>query len=139
VVGEGPALVSLRKRYSKVVFLGKQEGEELARTYASADVFVFPSVTDTFGIVILEALASGLPVAAYPVTGPIDILGGTKAGVLDEDLRKAALHALKLKRKAARDLALEHSWEVCAKMFLSEVERAASLSQGERADSRRQA
>jgi glycosyltransferase involved in cell wall biosynthesis len=124
VVGAGPARATLEKQYPKAMFLGERTGEELARTYASADVFVFPSLTDTFGIVILEALASGVPVAAYPVTGPLDVLDGTKAGALDNDLQAAALRALKLKRKDARDLALEHSWAACAKMFIQEMERA---------------
>jgi glycosyltransferase involved in cell wall biosynthesis len=124
VVGAGPARSSLEARYRKTVFLGERMGEDLARTYASADVFVFPSLTDTFGIVILEALASGVPVAAFPVTGPLDVLAGTKAGALDKDLRKAALRALKLKRKDARALSLKHSWAACAKMFIREMERA---------------
>ncbi len=127
VVGDGPARAALEKQYPQAVFLGKQEGEPLARTYASADVFVFPSLTDTFGIVILEALASGLPVAAYPVTGPLDVLSGTKAGALDRDLGAAAMRALKLTRKAARDLALKHSWEACAEIFLHEMERAKAM------------
>ncbi len=123
VVGDGPEKARLETKYP-AVFLGKQEGEVLARTYASADVFVFPSLTDTFGIVILEALASGLPVAAYPVTGPLDVLSGTKAGVLDMDLREAALGALELKPEDARDLALKHSWTACAEIFLAERKRA---------------
>src|SRR3546814_16500665 len=86
-------------------------GEDLARAYAQADVFVFPSRTDTFGNTILEALASGVPVAAYPVTGPIDILAeGTRAGALDEDLRKARLAALHVPREDARALAPKFSW-----------------------------
>jgi glycosyltransferase involved in cell wall biosynthesis len=128
VVGNGPAKKSLEERFPKAVFLGEKTGEDLAKAYASADVFVFPSLTDTFGIVILEALASGVPVAAYPVTGPIDVLKGTKAGALDKDLGKAAMKALKLKRKDARDLALKHSWAACAKMFLREIERAKAQS-----------
>ncbi len=124
IVGDGPARAALQAKYPEAVFLGEKTGEDLARTYASADVFVFPSLTDTFGIVILEALASGVPVAAFPVTGPFDVLSGTKAGALDEDLRAAALRALDLKSEDARDLALKHSWQVCARMFIDEMERA---------------
>jgi len=124
VVGDGPARTALEAKYPQAVFLGERTEEDLARTYASADVFVFPSLTDTFGIVILEALASGLPVAAYPVTGPLDVIGGTRAGALDADLRAAALRALELKRSDARELALRHSWEACARMFIEEMERA---------------
>jgi glycosyltransferase involved in cell wall biosynthesis len=124
VVGHGPEVEPLKARYPDAIFLGKREGEELAKTYASADIFVFPSLTDTFGIVILEALASGLPVAAYPVTGPLDVLNGSKAGALDDDLQKAALAALELKHEDARALALEHSWKACAQMFIDEMERA---------------
>jgi glycosyltransferase involved in cell wall biosynthesis len=129
VVGDGPARASLEERFPKAKFLGEKTGEDLAKTYASADVFVFPSLTDTFGIVILEALASGVPVAAYPVTGPLDVLKGTKAGALDKDLGKAAMKALKLKRTDARELALKHSWAACAKMFLREMERAKAQPQ----------
>jgi glycosyltransferase involved in cell wall biosynthesis len=121
VVGEGPALASLKARFPDAVFLGKHTGEDLARIYASSDVFVFPSLTDTFGIVVLEALASGLPVAAYPVTGPLDVIGGTDAGVLNQDLRKAALAALDISRDAARALALKHSWKNCAQMFIDAI------------------
>jgi glycosyltransferase involved in cell wall biosynthesis len=124
VVGDGPARKSLEEKFPKAKFLGEKTGEDLAKAYSSADVFVFPSLTDTFGIVILEALASGVPVAAYPVTGPLDVLKGTKAGALDKDLGKAAMKALKLKRTDARELALKHSWASCAKIFLREMERA---------------
>jgi glycosyltransferase involved in cell wall biosynthesis len=127
VIGEGPARAALSQHYPKAVFLGEQTGEKLAKSFASADVFVFPSLTDTFGIVILEALASGVPVAAYPVTGPVDVLKGTKAGALDKDLGKAAMRALKLKSKDARDLALKHSWEACAQMFVREMQRAKAM------------
>ncbi|MFC5068246.1 glycosyltransferase family 4 protein [Flaviflagellibacter deserti] len=133
VVGEGPALDMLKTRYPAAVFLGKKTGEELAEIFSSADVFVFPSLTDTFGIVILEALASGVPVAAYPVTGPIDVLHGTKAGALDHDLRVAALAALELKREDARALALEHSWQECARIFIREMEMAKEGPQAETA------
>ena len=88
VVGSGPMLETLRARYPDVLFTGNQTGEDLAQCYASADVFVFPSLTDTFGIVLLEAMASGLPVAAFPVTGPIDNVDHGSAGCLDADLRR---------------------------------------------------
>ena len=87
-----------------------------------ADVFVFPSRTDTFGIVLLEALASGVPVAAYPVTGPVDVLGDGIGGVLSEDLGEAALAALDIDRAAARQKALGYSWAACAELFLEHVQ-----------------
>ncbi|RUU94117.1 glycosyltransferase, partial [Mesorhizobium sp. M1A.F.Ca.IN.020.03.2.1] len=93
-----------------------------AEIYASADVFVFPSRTDTFGNVIIEALASGTPVAAYPVTGPIDIVGDGVGGAVSEDLREAALKALHIDRAEARQRALRYSWKACAEMFLDVVE-----------------
>ena len=102
IVGGGPALEQMKARYPQVKFFGAKEMKDLPEIYNKADVFVFPSRTDTFGLVLLEAMACGLPVAAYPVTGPIDVVGGSKAGVLDEDLGKAAKAALKISRKAAR-------------------------------------
>lgn len=124
IVGDGPQRASLEKRYPDVRFVGTRIGEDLARAYASADVFVFPSRTDTFGNVVLEALASGLPVAAYPVMGPLDILGDSDAGILDEDLGAACLGALMLDRDAARQLALKFSWQAAAKQFLDNVRLA---------------
>ncbi|SON56262.1 GDP-mannose-dependent alpha-mannosyltransferase [Hartmannibacter diazotrophicus] len=124
VVGDGPQLESLRKRYPDVVFTGAKFGEELARHYAAADVFVFPSRTDTFGNVLLEALASGVPVAAYPVMGPIDIVGDHPVGVLDEDLRIAALGALQISRDACRNHALNYSWPASALQFLTNIRLA---------------
>ncbi|HEX4195328.1 MAG TPA: glycosyltransferase, partial [Stellaceae bacterium] len=121
VVGEGPALATLRSRYPAAHFLGKREGSALAKAYASADVFVFPSRTDTFGLVMLEALASGVPVAAYPVPGPLDVLGDSDAGALDEDLQSAALKALGLSRIRAREHALRFSWSACARQFLDQL------------------
>jgi glycosyltransferase involved in cell wall biosynthesis len=119
VVGDGPALAQLQHRHPDAHFLGEHIGVALARLYASSDVFVFPSRTDTFGIVLLEALASGLPVAAFPVTGPIDIVG--EAGVLSQDLGEAALGALTIDREKARQKALGYSWRACAEMFLGHV------------------
>lgn len=122
VVGSGPALEELREKYPKAVFTGPKFGEELARHYADADVFVFPSFTDTFGLVILEAAATGTPVAAYVAPGPKDILPNTGAGVVDMDLRKACLEALKLKREDARALAEKYSWRACAEEFRRNLE-----------------
>lgn len=121
IVGDGPALSSLKARYPDAHFLGSHTGEDLAALYASADVFVFPSKTDTFGIVLLEALASGLPVAAYPVMGPKDVIADTGAGVLDEDLKAACLGALEIRPDAAREVALRHSWQECARIFLDKA------------------
>ncbi len=119
VVGDGPALVALRARYPEVNYLGVLSQAELAQVYASADVFVFPSKTDTFGLVLLEALACGLPVAAYPVTGPLDVIGDSKAGALHEDLRTACLDALALEREDAVAHARRFSWRSATEQFLS--------------------
>lgn len=121
VVGEGPALASLRRHFPDAHFLGRRENGLLARLYASADVFVFPSRTDTFGLVMLEALASGLPVAAYPVPGPLDVINGSGAGVLDEDLGRAAVAALTLSRDRCREHALTFTWAACAQQFLDRL------------------
>jgi glycosyltransferase involved in cell wall biosynthesis len=120
VVGDGPERKRLEAAFPDTLFTGALDGDDLALAYASADVFVFPSKTDTFGIVILEALASGLPVAAYPVTGPIDVLKDG-AGVLDEDLRAAALAALELAPENARALALKHGWDAPARDFFDNL------------------
>jgi glycosyltransferase involved in cell wall biosynthesis len=120
VVGDGPQLPELRRRFPAAHFAGAKSGEDLARHYAAADVFVFPSRTDTFGLVLLEALASGLPVAAYPVTGPKDVLGAD-VGVLDEDLGRAARAALSLDRTAARAYAERFSWRATAELFLANL------------------
>ena len=98
-------------------FTGHKHGAELAALYRAADVFVFPSRTDTFGLVLLEALASGLPVAAYPVPGPLDVLGGTPVAALDTDLKAAALKALTLDRSQCRGHAMRYSWRRTAEMF----------------------
>jgi glycosyltransferase involved in cell wall biosynthesis len=122
VVGGGPALEELTAKYPKVHFTGPKFGEELARHYADADVFVFPSFTDTFGLVILEAAACGTPVAGYIAPGPQDILPGTGAGIVDTDLRKACLEALQLSREDARALAERYSWRSCAEEFRRNLE-----------------
>lgn len=121
VVGDGPQLAELRRRFPAARFAGPKSGEDLAREYASADVFVFPSRTDTFGIVLLEAMASGLPVAALPVTGPIDIVTPGVTGFLDDDLKAAALRAMTLDGGEVRQRALSASWSTCAKMFLDNI------------------
>jgi glycosyltransferase involved in cell wall biosynthesis len=119
VVGDGPARPSLQVRFPEVEFVGYKHGEDLARHVAASDVFVFPSRTDTFGLVLLEAMACGLPVAAYPVTGPVDVVANGVTGVLDEDLRAAALAALKLDPAACREHAVGYSWEACTRQFVS--------------------
>jgi glycosyltransferase involved in cell wall biosynthesis len=123
VVGGGPQLASLKRRYPNVHFTGARHGEALARAYAGADVFVFPSRTDTFGLVILEALACGTPVAAYNVTGPKVVLDHADAtiGAVDDDLRAAALRALNGDRAACRLYAEQFSWRACAETFLSHL------------------
>ena len=117
VVGDGPMLEQLRRQYPDVTFVGAKQGEDLARFYALGDVFVFPSRTDTFGLVLLEALASGVPVAAFPVEGPIDVVTDPAVGMLDEDLRAAALGALGKSREACRAHAQTFSWHACARIF----------------------
>jgi glycosyltransferase involved in cell wall biosynthesis len=118
VVGDGPARAALERKYPDAVFLGARHGEELAEIYAAADVFVFPSRTDTFGLVLLEALASGLPVAAFPVTGPRDVIGAAPVGVLDEDLNHACLEALSIQRQACVEFAALHTWQASARVFI---------------------
>jgi glycosyltransferase involved in cell wall biosynthesis len=119
VVGDGPQRAELMARFPQAVFLGARQGEELASIYAASDVFVFPSRTDTYGLVLLEALASGVPVAAYPVAGPRDVIGNTKVGVLDEDLRSACLAALAIEPGACRAFAQGLTWEASARAFVS--------------------
>ena len=121
VVGDGPQRAQLEARYSDARFLGAKFGEELAAIYASADVFVFPSKTDTLGLVVLEALACGVPVAAYPVTGPKDLIGDEPVGALEDDLRSAALKALDLSREACREHALKFTWSASAQSFIDNV------------------
>lgn len=121
VVGDGPARRRLEELYPDAVFLGALHGEALALAYAAADVFVFPSLTDTFGNVMLEALASGVPVAGFPVMGPQDVVTDPRAGVLQADLAEAALAALKLGREDARSHALRFSWDESAARFRSNI------------------
>jgi 1,2-diacylglycerol 3-alpha-glucosyltransferase/glucuronosyltransferase len=126
VIGDGPHEVSLRRRFPNAKFLGVLQNAELAGHLAAADVFVFPSRTDTFGIVQLEALASGVPVAAFPVTGPRDLVGGSGVGVLSEDLRAACLGALGIPRQTCRAFALMRSWENSARQFIGHVQKVAA-------------
>ena len=128
VVGSGPAFERMKARYPDVLFLGPKHGSELACAYAAADVFVFPSRTDTFGLVNIEALACGVPVAAYPVPGPADILGGKECGIhggtvpigaLDEDLGQAVARALGADRNAAAIEAAHYSWDQCTRLFFA--------------------
>lgn len=122
VAGVGPALKSIQARYRRVNYLGVLDQHALAEVYASADVFVFPSKTDTFGLVLLEAMACGLPVAAYPVSAPLDVIGDCRAaGVLHEDLRTACLEALKLRREDALAHARTFSWRAATEQFLAHL------------------
>jgi glycosyltransferase involved in cell wall biosynthesis len=122
VVGDGPMLADLERRYPDTVFAGAKHGDELSRHYASADVFVFPSKTDTFGLVMLEAAASGLPIAAFPVPGPLDVVDGHGIGVLDDDLGYAVDRALAIPPERCRAHALQHSWTACAELFLENLQ-----------------
>ena len=124
VVGDGPAQETLTARHSDVRFLGPRAGEPLAEIYSAADVFVFPSLTDTFGIVLLEALASGLPVAAFPVTGPLDVIGASGCGVLGRDLRAAALAALAIPRERCRAYGEGFTWRESARQFFGAIAAA---------------
>ena len=117
VVGDGPSLQTFKQKYPDVEFLGYRFGEELSATIAAADVFVFPSLTDTFGLVMLEAMACGLPVAAFPVTGPIDVVNPGVTGILDNDLRTAAMAALELDGNACREHALNRTWRRATEQF----------------------
>ena len=117
VVGDGPALPALKQRFPQVTFTGYRDNGSLARSYSGADVFVFPSRTDTFGLVLLEALAAGTPVAAFPVTGPIDVITDPRVGALNEDLRAACLKALECDRAACRLHAEAWSWDACVAQF----------------------
>lgn len=122
VVGDGPALPGLRARYRDAHFLGAVAHADLPPFYRAADVFVFPSRTDTFGLVMLEAMACGLPVAAHPVPGPVDVVEHAVSGVLDEDLRAACLAALRLPRAAARQRAERFTWPAVARQFCAMLE-----------------
>jgi glycosyltransferase involved in cell wall biosynthesis len=125
VIGTGPCEAELKRKFPAAKFLGQIENGKLAAHVAAADVFVFPSRTDTFGVVQLEALASGLPIAAFPVTGPKDVVADHPVGALDEDLRAACLAALDLDRSACRAFALNYSWENSARQFVGHLQKLA--------------
>lgn len=122
IVGDGPARAALQARFPAAHFLGYQHGEDLARLVASADVFVFPSRTDTLGLVMLEAMACGVPVAAFRVPGPMDVVLDDVSGCLDDDLATAMERALRLDRTACRTFAGEFSWRHCSQIFLDLVQ-----------------
>ncbi len=122
VVGDGPQLGELRRKYPDAVFTGAKYDKDLARHFADADVFVFPSRTDTFGLVNLEAMACGTPVSSFPVPGPQDIIGTSGAGVFDHDLRSASIACLELDREIARAHAQTYSWKSCAEDFVKNLE-----------------
>jgi glycosyltransferase involved in cell wall biosynthesis len=121
VVGDGPARAALMRRYPDVLFPGKKSGADLVAYYAAADVFVFPSLTDTFGLVMLEALAAGTPVAAFPVTGPREVLGSSDCGCMSQDLRAAALTALAIDRQACRRYASRFTMQASARSFFTNI------------------
>jgi len=121
VVGDGPQKAQLAQKYPQAVFLGEKKGQDLTAHLAAADVFVFPSLTDTFGVVQLEALACGTPVAAFPVTGPLDVIADHPIGALDTDLRSACIRALGMSREACRNFALARSWENSARQFIGNL------------------
>ena len=124
VVGDGPERARLAAAFPDCHFLGTRHGSDLAAIYASADAFVFPSLTDTFGLVMLEALSAGTPVAAFPVTGPREVIGNSGCGVMNEDLRTAALAALQIPRDTCRAFGARHSMEDSARSFLDNIRRA---------------
>ena len=139
VIGDGPQRAVLERRYPKARFLGEKTGQDLTSHLAAADVFVFPSRTDTFGVVQLEALACGTPVAAFPVTGPLDVIADHPVGALDVDLRSACIRALGISRESCRSFALERSWENSARQFignLSALQPSRSLRPARRVASR---
>ncbi|MEO0423825.1 MAG: glycosyltransferase family 1 protein [Pseudomonadota bacterium] len=125
IVGDGPALKQLQRDFPEAVYTGYRFGEELTRYLAAADVFVFPSRTDTLGLVLLEAMACGVPVAAYPVMGPIDVVDRGVTGILDEDLAAAVKGALALDAKDCREAALERSWRSASRSFFANLVDAA--------------
>src|SRR5262249_10054830 len=118
VVGDGPQRAELERKHPEAKFLGAKFGKELARCFADADVFVFPSLTDTFGLVILEAMATGTPVSAFPAPGPRDIIPGSGAGMVSDDLQAASIECLQIDRATCRAYAETFSWRACAEEFV---------------------
>jgi glycosyltransferase involved in cell wall biosynthesis len=121
IVGDGPHKEILAIKYPDARFVGYQQGENLARFMAAADVFVFPSLTDTFGVVLLEALACGVPVAAFPVQGPIDVITDSRVGILSDDLHHAAMTALSLNPTDCQRYAMQYTWETCSQQFVENL------------------
>jgi glycosyltransferase involved in cell wall biosynthesis len=121
IIGDGPERSRLQSLHPDAIFVGYRFGDDLARHLAAADILVFPSLTDTFGLVNLEAMSCGVPVAAFPVTGPIDVIEDGVTGALDSDLEKAALRALQIDPRRCRDRALQSGWDVCARQFESNL------------------
>jgi glycosyltransferase involved in cell wall biosynthesis len=130
VYGVGPVLDRLQRDYPGVEWRGVVPRAQLVNVYSAADVFVFPSHSETFGLVMLEAMACGLPVAAFPVPGPLDVVGSSDGGVLHDDLRHAALEALKIPRQQPRDRALQFDWKPVCEQFIDFLTpaRAAQLA-----------
>lgn len=122
VIGDGPARAALQQRFPETHFLGYRKNADLVAHLASADVMVFPSRTDTFGLVMLEAMACGVPVAAYPVEGPVDVVQNGVNGWLDDDLRQAAEQALRVDGDSCRRFAEGYSWEACTRQFLDHMQ-----------------
>ena len=136
MVGEGPQLAELIGKYPNVVFPGVKHGADLAAWYAAADVFVFPSLTDTFGLVMLESIACGTPVAAFPVTGPLDVIEHGVTGILDNNLAQAVDKAKSLDRGVCRQQALQLSWPSITRQFLQALmpvnsDKAAAWREGQ--------
>lgn len=127
VIGDGPARIELENKYKSAKFYGAKFGKELATFYANADVFVFPSLTDTFGLVILEAMATGTPVAAFDAPGPKDIIPGSEAGFIGDDLAENIANCLKLDRQVVRKFAEKFSWRACAEQFLHNLDPLPSM------------
>jgi glycosyltransferase involved in cell wall biosynthesis len=127
VYGTGPLQANYRRRYRDVHWRGVVPRHELPRIYSAADCFIFPGRSETFGLVMLEALACGTPVAAYPVAGPLDVVGDSPGGVLDESLQRAALRALQVPREAARARALGFGWDAVCEQFLAHLAPLASV------------
>lgn len=129
VVGDGPSLNALRDQHPDVVFTGAKTGRDLTAHYTAADVFVFPSLTDTWGLVQMEALACGVPVAAFPTMGPLDVIGDSGAGVLDNDLRTAILDALDISPDHCRTYAETFSWDASVTQFWNNLQEARDRAQ----------
>jgi glycosyltransferase involved in cell wall biosynthesis len=121
VIGDGPALDKLKTDFPDVLFTGYKFGADLASHIAAADVFVFPSLTDSFDLVMLEAMSCGVPVAAFPITGPVDVVVHGETGFLDDDLRAAALDAMKLDRDRCREQALQYTWAAATRQFINNL------------------